>query len=74
MSNKFNLKKNKITTQFTDGSVSFFEIIVHTTTYKFDKDIRSTQKWEFHFFDYKQQNSFFPENIIKFRRKFMKIF
>lgn len=73
MTSKFNLKKKKTTVQLTDESVLFIRVISNKSMYKFDKDIRSIKKWEFHLFSYEQTDSL-PKNIEKFRNKFMKLF
>jgi hypothetical protein len=73
MQNKFNLVKKKVTFQFTDESVFFSKILYDKKIFRFDRDIRSFKKWEFHIFD--KKCSFFEEKSIeKFRNKFMKLF
>jgi len=73
MANKFNLIKNKITVQFTDESILFLKLIHNKSIFKFDRDMRSFKKWEFHIFD--QKAKLFEEKTVeKFRNKFIKLF
>lgn len=73
MTNKFNLIKNKTIIQFTDDSVIFLRMMYNKPIFKFDRDIRSLKKWEFHIFD-KKPSIFEEKSIERFRNKFIKLF
>jgi len=69
---KFNLTKNKIKIQFTDDSIIFLRIIYKKLVFRFEKDVRSLEKWRFRIF--KSKTVFFEEKSIeKFRNKFVRL-
>lgn len=72
MITKFNTTKNKIAVQFTDESIFTFGMIYNKHNFKFDRDIRSIKKWEFHIFDH--SSTFSEKTVEKFRNKFIKLF